>query len=147
VILGRGLRTNAVGVAQITNVLAEMGVTVIPVDLPFRHHASHGHVAHCGSGSGDGLSSTVGVSGVEALRERGYQIAFLPDEHEAHHRSAHNYVTVGPREILMSGNCPVTQAFYESHGITCHTVDVSELRKAAGAIGCLSGILQREMIG
>jgi hypothetical protein len=26
-------------------------------------------------------------------------------------------------------------------------VDVSELRKAAGAIGCLSGILQREMIG
>ena len=147
VILGRGLRTNPVGVAQITSVLEEMGVAVIPVDLPFGTMHLMGMLRIVDGDLATAYPRQLAVSGVEALRERGYQIAFLPDEHEAHHRSAHNYVTVGPREILMSSNCPITQAFYERHGITCHTVDVSELRKAAGAIGCLSGILQREMIG
>lgn len=145
VILGRGLRTNAVGIAQITNVLEEMGVTVIPVDLPFGTMHLMGMLRIADRDLATVHPRQLAVSGVEALCERGYQIAFLPDEHEAHSRSAHNYVTVGPREILMPGDCPITQAFYESHGITCHTVDVSELRKAAGAIGCLSGILQREM--
>ena len=147
VILGRGLRTNAVGIAQLTTVLEEMGVTVIPVDLPFGTMHLMGMLRIVDRDLATVYPRQLAVTGVEALRERGYQIAFLPDEHEAHHRSAHNYVTVGPREILMSGNCPITQAFYESHGIICHTVDVSELRKAAGAIGCLSGILQREVIG
>lgn len=147
VILGRGLRTNAVGVAQITNVLEEMGVTVIVVDLPFGTMHLMGMLRIVDRDLATVYPRQLAVFGVEALRERGYEIAFLPDEHEAHQRSAHNYVTVGPREIVMPGNCPVTQAFYESYGITCHTVDVSELRKAADAIGCLSRILQREMIG
>ena len=68
------------------------------------------------------------------------------DEHEANQRSSHNYVTVGPREIIMSASAPITQAFYERHGIICHTVEVGELRKAAGAVGCLTGILQRELV-
>jgi arginine deiminase len=147
VILGHGLRTNTVGVTQITNVLAEMDVSVIPVDLPFGTMHLMGMLRIADRDLATVYPRQLAVSGVEALRERGYEVAFLPDEHEAHHRSAHNYVTIGPREIIMSANCPVTQAFYESHGIICHTVDVSELRKAAGAIGCLSGILQREMIG
>jgi len=45
---------------------------------------------------------------------------------------------------MATGN-PITQSFYEGLGITCHTVEVGELVKAAGAIGCLSGILEREM--
>jgi len=44
--------------------------------------------------------------------------------------------------LMVDGN-PVTQAFYESLGITCHTVEVDELGKAAGAIGCLTGVLER----
>ncbi|MEZ4663901.1 MAG: hypothetical protein R2911_40730 [Caldilineaceae bacterium] len=59
-------------------------------------------------------------------------------------RSALNFVTVGPRAIVMCGGNPQTQEFYEELDITCHPVDVSELSKAAGAIGCLSGILQRD---
>jgi hypothetical protein len=47
--------------------------------------------------------------------------------------------------LLAAGN-PILQEFYESLGITCVTVAVDELYKAAGAIGCLTGIVQRETI-
>ncbi len=39
-----------------------------------------------------------------------------------------------------------TQAFYEGLGIACTVVDCSELSKAAGAIGCLTGVLERDRI-
>jgi arginine deiminase len=55
-----------------------------------------------------------------------------------------NFVTLSPRRILMPAGNPVTQAFYEAAGITCHTVEVDELIRAAGAVGCLTGILERE---
>ena len=35
VLVGRGLRTNGEGVAQVTSILGEMGVEAIPVDLPW----------------------------------------------------------------------------------------------------------------
>ena len=41
---------------------------------------------------------------------------------------------------------PCTQRFYESLDIECVTVAVDELYKAAGSIGCLSGIMERELI-
>lgn len=46
----------------------------------------------------------------------------------------------------MSANAPLTQEFYEFLGITCHTVEVDEIIKAAGAIGCLTGVLERELL-
>ena len=82
---------------------------------------------------------------VEALRERGYQPIYIPDEAEATHGGALNFVTLGPREILLAAGNPITQVFLESYSVTCHTVEVAELHKAAGGIGCLSGVLQREL--
>jgi arginine deiminase len=55
-----------------------------------------------------------------------------------------NFVTIGPRKILMPAGNPITQAFYENLGITCLTVEVGELAKAADAIGCLTRIIERE---
>jgi arginine deiminase len=68
----------------------------------------------------------------------------LSDEVEATHCSAFNFVVLGPRQILMPAGCPRSQAAYEAAGITCHTVEVGELLKAAGGIGCMSGILWRD---
>jgi arginine deiminase len=84
-----------------------------------------------------------GEEGIEALEARGYQALPVPDNQEAERDFALNFVTLGPREILMPTGCPVSQAAYEAQGITCRTVDVSEIVKAAGGIGCLSGILRR----
>ena len=72
-------------------------------------------------------------------------VAPIPDEAEATQNAALNFVTLGPRSILMAAENPTTQCFFESHRVTCKTVSVSELRKAAGAIGCLTGILEREV--
>jgi N-dimethylarginine dimethylaminohydrolase len=79
------------------------------------------------------------------LRERGFQVAFIPDKTEASESEALNFVTLGPREILMAAGNPKTQTFLESEGITCHTVEIDELLKAAGGIGCLTGIIEREI--
>ena len=81
--------------------------------------------------------------GAKALLDRGYRIAWLPDLAEVEQRKAFNIVTLAPRKILMPAGCPVTQAFYEEQGVECITVEVDELVKAAGAIGCLSGVIDR----
>jgi len=86
----------------------------------------------------------VPYAAVEALRDLGFTVHFVPDEQEAKYGMALNFVTLGPRRILMAAGNPVTQAFYQKLGIACQTVEVGELARAAGGIGCLTGILERE---
>ena len=78
------------------------------------------------------------------MQDRGYRVAWLPDLTEVEQRKAFNIVTLGPRKILMPAGCPIIQSFFEEFEIECITVDVHELVKAAGAIGCLTGVLDRE---
>ncbi|MDX1400372.1 MAG: arginine deiminase family protein, partial [Kiloniellales bacterium] len=82
---------------------------------------------------------------VRALEERGYRVAFLPDTDEAERNRALNFVTLGPRRILMVAGNSKTMKFYEGLGIECNAVETGELSKAAGNIGCLTGILHRKM--
>lgn len=144
VLIGRGLRTNDAGALQVSGILREMGVDSVIVDLPFGSMHLMGVIRLADHDLAIGFPGRLAHRAVDLLRSRNVRVAFLPDEHEAHHCSALNFVTLGPREILMVGNAPVTQRFYEGLGIRCHPVEMQELRKAAGAIGCLSGILQRE---
>jgi N-dimethylarginine dimethylaminohydrolase len=144
VILGRGLRTNDEGAAQVAAVLRELGVATIQIDLPFGTMHLMGVLRIVDRDLAIGWPMRLAHRGVDALRERGYQVAFLPDEIEARRGFAFNFVTLGPREILMAAGNPATQAFYEQLGITCRTTPVDELGKAAGAIGCLTGVLQRD---
>lgn len=144
VILGRGLRTNDEGAAQVTTVLREMGVDVVQVDLPFGTMHLMGMLRIVDRDLAIGWPTRLAHRAVDALRERGYHVAWLPDENEARKGAPFNFVTLGPREIVMAAGNPVTQSFYEEHGITCRTVKVDELAKAAGAIGCLTGVLQRD---
>lgn len=146
VILGRGLRTNTEGAAQVTSTLNEMGVEVVQVDLPFGTMHLMGMLRFADRDLALAWPRRLVHKGVEALKAQGYQVAFLPDEVEAAQASAFNFVTLGPRKILMAAGQPNTQAFFESLGITCVTVPVHELRKAAGAIGCMTGIVEREAV-
>lgn len=143
VLLATGLRTNAEGAAQVTSLLGEMGVEVIPVGLPYGAMHLMGQLRFADRDLSIGWPGRVPYAAVEVLRARGYTVLFLPDEEEAVRGFALNFVTLGPREILMAAGNPNTQAFYEEAGITCHTAEVDELVKAAGAIGCLTGILER----
>lgn len=145
VLLTTGLRTNVEGADQVTALLNEMGIEVVRVGLPYGTMHLMGQLRFADRDLAIAWPGRVPYAAVEALRSRGYAILFLPSEEEAVQGFALNFVTLGPRSILMTAGNPVTQAFYEDAGINCYTVEMEELLKAAGGIGCLTGILEREL--
>lgn len=148
VIIGRGLRTNAAGVAQVTATLEQMGVSTVQMDMPVGYGSMHlmGMLRIVDKDLAIGYPVRLAHSAMETLQAAGHAVHFLPDPDEATRGFGFNFVTLGPRKILMAANNPVTQAFFESLGIECVTVEIDELSKAAGAIGCLSGVVEREII-
>lgn len=144
VLLAMGLRTNERGAAQVTALLREMSIDVIPVGLPYGAMHLMGQLRFAGPDLAVAWPGRVPYQAVEALRLRGFTVLFVPDEDEAKHGMALNFVTLGPRHILMPAGNPVTQAMFVAAGIECIPVPVDELVKAAGAIGCLTGILLRD---
>ncbi len=145
VLIGRGLRTNAEGAAQVAEALSAMGVEAIVVDMPVGTMHLMGMLRFFDRDLAVAWPYRLAWAAVDALRARGYQVTYLPDEEEAVRSHALNFVTLGRREILMAAGNPRTQRFYEDLGVTCHTVEIGELLKAAGGVGCMTGVLQREM--
>jgi N-dimethylarginine dimethylaminohydrolase len=144
VLLATGLRTSREGADQVAGLLGEMQVEVIPAGLPYGAMHLMGQLRFADRDLAIAWPGRVPYAAVEALRSRGFQVLFLPDLEEAQKGMALNFVTLGPRSILMSAGNPNTQKFLEHAGITCNTVRVEELIKAAGGIGCLTGILERD---
>jgi N-dimethylarginine dimethylaminohydrolase len=145
VLIGRGLRTNDEGAAQVRATLDEMGVEVLITDLPRGSMHLMGLLRFPDSDLAVAWPGRLGSDAVQVLRSRGYEVLFLPEGSEGN--AGLNFVTLAPRRILMSAGCPRCQEAYEEAGIACRTVAVDELRKAAGGIGCLTGVLERELPG
>jgi len=145
-ILGTGLRTNDEGATQVMSLLYEMDVEVVKVDLPYGAMHLMGTLRFVDRDLAICWRTLIPYAAVEAIREHGYKVFFLPEEEEAVRGMALNFVTLGPRWILMPAGNPKTQSFYEGLGIKCVRVEVNELHKAAGGIGCLTGVLKRKAI-
>jgi len=143
VIVGCGFRTNDEGADQLESILAEMGVDLIRVDMSVGAMHLMGMLRIVDKDLAIAWPKRFVHRGATALKERGYELAWLPDITEVEQRKAFNIVTLAPRKVLMPANCPTIQGFLEDHGIICHTVDMDEIVKAAGAIGCLTGIVHR----
>jgi arginine deiminase len=144
VLLGRGLRTNDEGAAQVAGALRELGMGVVQVDLPVGTMHLMGMIRIVDRDLAIAWPSRLALRAVEALRARGFRVAMHPETGEATRGFALNFVTLGPRTVLMAAGNPLSQRFYEGLGIECHTVQVDELARAAGAVGCLTGILARD---
>ena len=143
-LVGRGLRTNEAGVAQLSELLNPMGIETVVVDLPIGTMHLMGMLRIIDRDLAIAWPERLAISAVQLLRDMGYTVEFIPDEKEAVQGFALNVVTLGPRNILMASGNPITQEFYENLGITCLTANVDELAKATGSIGCLTGVLHRE---
>lgn len=143
VLLATGLRTNAEGARQVQALLEDMGVEVVRVDLPYGTMHLLGTLNFADRGLAVAWPARVPCRAVEALRARGYRMLWLPDKEEARHGMALNFVALGPRRILMTAGCPNTKRMYQSAAIECIEVEIDELVKAAGGIGCLTGLLRR----
>ena len=134
--------------AQLRALLQEMGITVVTVDLPPGSMHLMGLLRFADRDLAIAWPGRTPDAAVAALRERGYRVAFIPDEAEAlaevQAGRALNFVTLAPRRILMVDGNPAVLAFFEAQGIECLCVPADELAKAAGAIGCLTGVLWRD---
>ncbi len=144
-ILGLGLRTNDSAAAQIAASLAEIGTRLLAADMPFGTMHLMGMLRIADRDLAICWPRRTPHRAVEALRAQGYKVAFLPDEDEAQANRGLNFVTMGPRRILMPGGNTAMRAFYEGLGIDVTETPMTELRKAAGAVGCLTGIVAREI--
>jgi len=143
VLLATGLRTNEEGAAQVEGLLQGMGVEVVRVDLAYGSLHLLGVVNLAGPDLAVAWPWRIPHHAVGALRERGYQVVFLPDEDEAAQGMALNFVPLEPHRILMPAGCPRTRALFESLGLACREAEIGALRRAAGGMGCLTGILRR----
>jgi N-dimethylarginine dimethylaminohydrolase len=144
-IIGRGLRTNQEAIDQIGGLMAEIGCDLIAVDMPYGTMHLMGMLRIVDADLAIAWPRRTPHAAVTALRERGYKVAFLPDCNEAEHNKAFNFVTLGPWRILMTSDNPATRQFYEGLGIEVIQTQMGELKKAAGAVGCLTGVMAREM--
>ena len=54
-----------------------------------------------------------------------------------------NFVTLGPKKVLMPAECPTIRQTLEAHGIQCIEAEVTEYVKAGGALGCLTAVIER----
>ncbi len=144
VAIGRGLRTNSEGIAQVSSVLGEMGVTTLPFDMPFGAMHLMGMLRFADRNLAIAWPRRTPHGLVMALRERGHEVAFLPETDDLAMNRGLNFVTLGPRKILMNGGYDEIQSFYEGLGVECVTVAARELVKAAGGFGCLTGVLRRD---
>jgi arginine deiminase len=146
-LLARGLRTNPEGAAQVKATLEELGVDVVETDLPPGTMHLMGQLRIVDDGLAIAWPGRFPAEAAHALERRNVRVIHLPDEalSEAKESFGLNFVVLGPRHVLMPTGNPRSQAFYEGLGIRCRTVEVREIGKAAGSIGCLSGVLEREM--
>lgn len=144
-LLGQGLRTNREAFTQISQLFTELGIDTIPVDMPYGTMHLMGMLRIVDKDLAIAWPRRTPHAAIVALRETGYKVVFLPESDEAKSNRALNFVTLGPRRIIMVDNNPDSLMFYESNAIDCLVSPASELVKAAGAIGCLTGILMRDM--
>jgi N-dimethylarginine dimethylaminohydrolase len=142
-LIGRGHRTNPAAIAQITATLAEIGCEAIPVDMPYGTMHLMGMMRIADADLAFCWPRRTPVAAVNALRERGYRVGFPPLSDDAPSYRAMNFVTLGPRKILLAAGLHRFQSFFEGFGIEVLTTNVDELAKAAGNIGCLSSVLSR----
>jgi len=144
VMISVGFRTNKEGAMQVSSHLKEMGIESVKVDLPSGSMHLMGDLRFADQDLAICRPGRLCDSTLEILREHGFSTLFAPDEAEIATGLSMNFVTLGPKKILTASGNPNTQRFYEELGLKCHLVNISEVTKAAGGIGCLTGILERE---
>lgn len=144
---GEGYRTNAAGIAQLGEILAEDGVEVIPVPLPF------GDGPHCCLHLMSLISVLdwrtmvadlrfLGVPTVEMLKERGF--GFVPIVEAERGTMAANVLAMGGRALLALAANGGTNARLRDAGFEVLTYEGSEIsQNGSGGPTCLTRPLVR----
>ncbi|GGX13851.1 dimethylarginine dimethylaminohydrolase family protein [Streptomyces lomondensis] len=143
-VVGCGFRTNEEGARAVEAVVAEQGADVVRVSLgPGVQHLL-GALVFVDHRRALVRESALTESLRAVLRARDYELLAFEDDDEVVDRRSLNVVVLAPGRVLMPDGCPRTRSRLEAYGIEVHAVEVGEYVKAAGALGCLTGILHRD---
>jgi dimethylargininase len=147
---GQGFRTNTEGLRQLREILAPLGVEVVPVELPyFGGPEACLHLLSLISLVDHDLAvvypSLLAVSFWRLLQDRGIRLIEVPDEEFP--TQAPNVLALAPRKVLMLEGNPVTQRRLEEAGCEVLTYRGREISlKAEGGPTCLTRPVWREPI-
>ena len=140
--VGLGFRTNAEGLRQLRAALAPIGVTVIPVDLPYYTGPEAClHLLSLISLVDHDLAvvypQLLAVSFYQELRRRDIRLIEAPEAEFA--TMGTNVLALAPGECLMLAGNPITQALLEAAGCEVLTYKGEEISlKAEGGPTCLT---------
>ncbi len=145
---GQGFRTNAAGLAQLREILAPLGVEVIPVELPyFGGPEACLHLLSLISLVDHDLAVVypplLAVPFWRLLQDRGIRLIEVPEEEFA--SQGPNVLALAPRKLLMLEGNPVTRRRLEAAGCEVATYRGREISlKAEGGPTCLTRPVWRE---
>ena len=140
--VGQGFRTNAEGLRQLEEVMAGLGVEVLPVPLPyFTGPAACLHLLSLISLVDHALAIVYPrlrpVPFWKTLHDRGFRLVEVPDEEFP--TMGPNVLALAPRTCLMLEGNPVTRRRLEEAGCAVHTYRGREVSmKAEGGPTCLT---------
>ncbi len=140
--VGLGFRTNAEGLHQLREVLTGIGVTVIPVELPYyRGPESCLHLLSLISIVDDHLAVVypplLSVPFWKELQWRGFRLIEVPDAEFA--TMGPNVLALAPGRCLMLEGNPITRRRLEEEGCEVMTYRGNEISlKAEGGATCLT---------
>jgi N-dimethylarginine dimethylaminohydrolase len=146
-LVGRGFRTNALGIEKLAAMLAPLGVTVVPVELPYWNGPQDVlHLMSFISLLDDDLAVVyrriLPVPLFEFLTVSGVQLVDIPEEEYS--TLGCNVLAVSPREVVMVSGNPITRSRLEEAGCKVSEFDGSEICfPGAGGPTCLTRPLLR----
>ncbi len=143
VAIGVGKRTNAAGAAVVAGTLAEMGVQsrIVPVPDGAQHLLGVVNVLDHNLVVVD--AERVAPELDAALSEAELGRISLEPSVELRIRRGMNFVTLGPRSVLMPTGCPEIRRRLEAEGVQVRETEMKQYLKAGGAMGCATGVLRR----
>src|SRR5437016_765874 len=129
-LVGRGFRTNAAGIDRLSNLLFPLGVTVIPVELPYwngpldvLHLMSF--ISLLDTDLAVVYRRILPVPLFELLTSRGIRLVDVPEQE--YDTLGCNVLAVSPRNIIMVSGNPITRSRLESAGCNVSEFDGSEI--------------------
>ena len=139
-VIGKGFRTNQIGIEQIKSILTPFNVEVISFDLPFfkgpeacLHMMSL--ISIVDEKKALVYASLLPTSLVLLLKKRGYELIEAPEKEFISSEGLNiNVLSVRPGVCVMISGFPQTKKALEASGVTVHTFDGSSL-----CIGCEGG--------
>ena len=127
---GRGGRTNAEGIRQLSRLVAAHGFDVVPVPL---HRVLHLKSAVTALPDGSVIAADPTLLDTSPFA----RMRIVPEEAGSH------VILLGGGTVLMAASAPRSAELFDGWGFDVTVVDIGEFEKMEGCVTCLSVLIQQ----